>query len=400
MLLPRLMLPLALLLGTASPSLADSVADFTYWHTAMALDDKCQMFKYTERREIEAIAMTALEFTGQYAHSLDGRMSPEDYQAWFDGILAAAKAEAERLGCTAAAEPILLNARGQASGQIYQALVLAFHFATFPEGDMWRMDLSPDEVDAANRYDALLQQIYGDQFQGFSDFHKQQAAARLPAATEAFGLDGMLLSEDGYDKMWDVQGDAHLVISNVLFEVTAELNGWRVLSDVLEDRWTIPRLARLDGSGGTPLPVWYGPIEIPIASGEKVQVVATRMSDRTLRVMTYGAVAREKLAGGVAKLFVRTGEVPAGTETWGLFESPNWPNLVTGFDGTRLDEACLGAPCFSFPAEALDAILKINDDEYSELWLSADAAVVPDLTKDSYLRGRIRNHNLWKLGEN
>jgi hypothetical protein len=399
--LRTLLLSVALLAGLTTAALADAVDEFVYWRTALAIDDMCHVLKYVERTQVETLAAEALELTTQRAHFLDGRVAEDDYSSWLEQTMGSAAAAAQQVGCTSAAEPNLLQARDAASQLIYRGLLTAFHFAGLPENDIYRLPLTPDAVEAANRYDAFLQQVYQQNFQPFAEAQKQAAAAKLPPATPTYDVGFSLgtyglLDEADSKRVWDAQASASNIIDLVQFEVAAEIKGWRVFSSGNGNGRYHAVLVRADGSL-TQQVVWYGPFKLSTAEGLSVPIVAVAMTDGSLRIMTYGAQVSEELAGARATLFVRTGAAPQGLSSYDLLADPAWPQIVTAFEGTRVGDTCLGGPCFSFPPEAAAAILAGTDADNAELFLAAKADATPDFTKPIYDRARIGNVGLFRI---
>lgn len=398
----------AVFAGFAAPAAADAVDDYSYWRTAAALDDLCHYLKWVERDVIAVIAADQLGQTGQYAHQLDGRMSREEYNAWLDGVDAAADAKGAEIGCTKAAEPYLLQARGHASDRIYQDLLLAFHFSGLPEGDTYRQVLAPDQVLAAQAYDGFLQQVYGANFAQFAAINKQAATARLPAGGNGqfdqlgfptYGFDTSVYDPAFYDLMYESQGAARSTLEKVHFEVVAETNGLRVFPRWVDKYWRGTTINNADGSLYATL--FDGPKSYRLDSGEEVYGVLVQSAAGAIRLMTYGTNATEKLKKtGVARLFIREGELPVDVYAYAAFDQADFRQMAFPWDGIPLDETCLGGPCWEFSAETLAAFFVTSPDEYAELWLSADPEAAPSATIEpasSYLRGRVWTWMLWKL---
>ena len=400
----------ALLVAGASSAFADPVDDYSYWRTAGSIDDICHALKYVERDAINALAIEAIERTGQRAHLGDGRMSQEDYNAWADGLDAAADAKAAEIGCTAGAEPYLRAARAGASDRIYQNLLLAFHFHGLPADDMHHSALAPDQIAATSAYDGFLQQVYGANFQAFAAAQRPLAAARLPAAAmgqpvDEFGFPIIdygfgFMDQADYDKLWAAQSAARAAVETVHFEVSAETNGLFVRPRWVEKYWRAATLNKAP-AGELWATVFDGPKAYRLDTGEDVFGVFAQMPDGALRLMTYGANATEKLTkAGVARLFIRSEPAPADIATYAIFDLPDFRQMAFPFDGVPVDDPCLGGPCWEFSAETLEAFYQTASNEYAELWLSADPEAAPSATIDpanAYLRGRVGQWLLWKL---
>lgn len=405
----RALLP-ALLIAVTSSALADPIEDYSFWRTAGSIDDLCHSLKWVERDAINTLASEAIDKTGQRAHLLDGRMDQEDYNAWADGLDAAADAKAAEIGCTAAAEPYLRAARGGASDRIYQDLVLAFHFHGLPADDMNRIELAPDQIAAAGAYDGFLQQVFGANFEAFVAAQRPLAAARLPAAAmgpqvDEYGFPILdygfsMMTEADYDKLWAASSAARFMIEKVHFEVSAETNNLFVRPRWVEKYWRAATLNKAP-TGELWATVFDGPKAYRLDTGEDVFGVFVQMPDDALRLMTYGANATDKLTRtGVARLFIRSEPAPADVSDYAIFDLPDFRQMAFPFDGVPVDEPCLGGPCWEFSPQTLEALYQTAPSEYAELWLSADPEAAPSATIDpgtAYLRGRVTQWLLWKL---
>jgi hypothetical protein len=381
----------------ATPAFADPLEDLDSWHTVLALDDLCKVLKYSERAQVDRFIGEVLAKTNQYADQRDGRITEADYFTWYDGVRAKAGSGAARMGCTGAAEPYFSTARHQASAAIYQGLYLSALFDRAPDEDLWGIPLNSEELDALTRYDVLLQKIYGAQFPAFADTVKGLTSALLPTSVDLTLLEewgfGLVPDEDT-EKLWAAQALATGVMRNVYFEVTAELNFWRVLPTTVQPGSSMPSLV-LPNDATDPHVIWYGPETVSTENGEKVNLIVTRTSDSHIRVMTYGESARIALENGVARLYVLTTPQSEDVSRWELLSKPEWPELLTAFEGVRIYSPCLGGPCFEFPPEASDAILSGGKTDFSELFLAGDAASQPDFTKPAFQRGVISNLPMW-----
>jgi hypothetical protein len=181
----------------------------------------------------------------------------------------------------------------------------------------------------------------------------------------------------------------------VVFEVNAEVNGFRVQTVALQS-WEVPRLVP-QAEAAPVLPVWSGPGMFMIEGGGYLTGVFVDMPDGKLRVMSYGDDALALPAAASATLLVRSEDPPPGVADWQLFDLDDWRSLAFPFDGVRLDEPCLGAPCWEFSAEAREALLTTDDDEYAELRLAPDPGVPTAASLSPYLRGKMSAFYLFKL---
>ncbi len=372
-----------------APARADAIEDYSFYRIAAGLDDICRYLKHVERTTIEELAFDRLSTTGQYAHSLDGRMSNEDYLAWLDGIHAAADARALEIGCTKAAEPYLLQSRGAASATILQRLLLAFHFNSLPEDDYNRRGLHPDEIAGAQSYEGFLQQVYQDKFPAFFEAQKQAAAASLPQVLppcspllapdvpcDVFGVQSF--DPEISAKLSEAQQKA-LTIRDVHFEVVAETAGYRLWASRVQKYFMAANLMGLKTSA-LYATVVAGPGTFKLEGGGQVFGIIAQSAEGRLRFMSYGTEA-EKLRGGIVRLFVRSEDAPQGVAGWEIFNLDDFRSLAFPFDGAPLSDECLGGPCWEFSKEAVEAISHTGFDEKAELWLAADPAAVPAATR-------------------
>jgi hypothetical protein len=376
-------------LALAAPVMADGIEEYSALRTAQSLDDLCRVLKFVERKAIDEVGWDQIRTTTQYSFWQTDRMTNEEYQAWLDGLDAAADAKADELGCTPAAEAYLLKARGVASAAILQGLILAHHLAGLPEGDMLRRPLSAEAMQAAGAYEGFLQQVYREQFPAFLEANKQAAAVRLPGngmpACDALtppnasqGVSGGALDDEYYERMNDVTGAAQIA-DDVLFEVAAETAGYRVVGSWTQKAYLVPHIMASREFSLFASVIDNGRTFKLDGGGEVFGVIAER--DGLLRFMTYGADA-EKLRTGAVRFLVRTEPKPEGTADWEVFNLTDFRSLTSPFEGVLLDERCLGGPCYEFPAQTTEAMLEMGFDEKAELWLSASADAAPAATSD------------------
>ncbi len=374
-----------------APAFADGGENYSYLRTAQTLDDACHVLKFVERKAVDKLAFDHIRGTGQYGFWQTGRMTNEEYNAWLDGLDAAADAKAAEIGCTKPAEAYLLQARGLASADILQGIMLAHHLAGLPEADSYRRPLHADLIAASVAYQNFLQQVYQNQYPAFHEAQRQAALARLPNAgmavcdmwstsdtpcVEAFGG---FTNEDYYEKMGEA-GTAANVVDDVLFEVAAETAGLRVAGNLVQKTLLVGNLIQ-PATGAIYATLVDGARALRLQGGGEAFGVLAQTPDGSLRLFTYGSDA-EKLRTGAVRLLVRSEPKPEGLQDWEIFNLEDYRSLTFPFDGVLLDEKCLGGPCFAFSPQATEAILATGFDEKAELWLSADAAAAPTATAD------------------
>jgi len=398
-----LLVPLIL----ATPALAAPVDDYVQLSVALGINQACGGLKYFEHSRALAAAGDALSGTTEHRLSLDSRLSQDQYDAWFAPIQAEIDAKVAEIGCTQAANPYLQVARGKASQTLYQGLVLAFHFASLPDIDLNHIPLDTLQQRAMQNYDFYLQQLYGANFQAFSDQQKQLAAQQLPPVDTYSGLMGAFSGLDAAsiaqatEFAWNARSAATSAIDAVTFEVTAETAGQMVRPLSIGGRWTIPQLRQPDGSQ---LPVVEGPSVFPLdrnlddSQYERLPLhyVAVLMPDRSLRLMFYGEAAGTEMDQATVRLYIRNAPLPPAVSSWTMFNRDDWRQDATGFSGVRLTEPCLGGPCYSFPPQATDMLVAFNEGDYAELFVSAkpdDDTDVPGALR----MGRFSNFYTYKL---
>lgn len=399
---------LGLLSGLATPALAAPEDDFVVFQTAIAINAACGGLKYLEHQWALSAAAGALYNTTENRLSLDGRMPEAEYKAWRAALDAKVAENAAAVGCTQQAMQYINQAKGKASGETYIGLVLAVHFANQVDVLQHR-PIPPDLMAAAQSYDGYLQAVYGDSFQAFSESHKQLAIQKLPLANpldSGFGLGMGMMSEEDMSKLSNAQSIAQAAVDAVFFEVTAETSGFLVRPRVVDVDWTIPELRPATALADPGYIVVDGPkadlIDLTPDSaetnGEFLYSALTLTPENRLRVMYYGDVGA-RLANGTARFYIRTQPIPADTNSYSFFESPNFRDGALAFDGKPVASGCLGAACFEFPAEATTAFLDPNSGDYSEIFVSTSpgAEPVPTTHSQSLKPGRVSPFYVRKL---
>lgn len=114
--------------------------DYVALMTALEVDKACVALKYMESTAVRSKAQQYLESTTQYLQSADGRLSPDEYDAWRAGLDEQARTAAATAGCTQQAMSYVLTAKAVAADQLYQGLLLAFHFDSLPDFDRLLLD--------------------------------------------------------------------------------------------------------------------------------------------------------------------------------------------------------------------------------------------------------------------
>jgi hypothetical protein len=381
-------------LALSPPVQADAIEDYSSLRIAQSLDDLCRALKFVERKVVDQVSWKHIMTTTQYGFRQTGRWTNDDFDKWLDELDAAAEAKADEVGCTQAGEAYLLKARGVASTEILQGLILAYHLSGLPEDDTYRRPLHGDQMAAAGAYQGFLQQVYREQFTSFLEYNRQAAAARLPGGGmpvcdfltppdtpcyERFGD----FDDDYYKRMNDVS-TAALLVNDVLLEVAAETAGYRLVGSWTQKVHLVPHLVQSRDASLYASVVDNGRT-YKLDGGGEVFGVMSQSAAGNLRFMTFGTDA-EKLRNGAVRLLVRSEPKPEGLADWEVFNLNDFRSLTFPFDGVLLNESCLGGPCFEFSPQATEAILATGFDEKAELWLSASADAAPAATSDWLVR--------------
>jgi hypothetical protein len=152
--------------------------------TALEVDKACVALKYMESTAVRSKAQQYLESTTQYLQSADGHLSPDEYDAWRAGLDEQARTAAATAGCTQQAMSYVLTAKAVAADQLYQGLLLAFHFDSLPDFD--RLLLDGHKKQTAMGYEAYLRQLYGQNFDAFAQRQREAVVQMLPPPTWEF----------------------------------------------------------------------------------------------------------------------------------------------------------------------------------------------------------------------
>lgn len=384
-------------LASASSVLADPVDDYVALRTAELVSLNCKALKYIEHSYIVSARYKALEATPNDSAVNSGKITTEAYDAWLAEQDAAAAEQAEAAGCdTSTAQASLLTGRAVATSAIYRGLVLAFHLNSDQVNMLDRRPLDADEIEAANRFDYFLQQIYGASFPDFSNRVKDEVTRQLPSSLaslssltgegDSYGLTGLEMlvplsrDADEANAVWDLQSDAARAIRQVEFEVAAESNGYLVQPLGTSGGGTIPSLLPADGSMAAGMPVWSDGTMFTVPDQPTFRLAMVAQPDGSSRLMTYGAAAN--LLDPEATVIIAVPRaVPADISPYGFYNSDDFRSDVETFEARRIDATCLGGPCFEFEPELAQMILRVRNLAGVELFISPGAGVpLPDPT--------------------
>ncbi len=361
-------------LACAAPAFGADRADYVTLRAAELLNLQCAALKYVEHTYLHEAVVTTLDSTDESLDLITGEMSREDYTAWRQAADDEAAQKAAEAGCTSAADSYLLTARAKASGDIFRALLLAFHFNSLPADDRNHVTLPADQQASAERYDGFLQQIFGASYPDFAEAQRQAAAASLPASAMpssepdegALPAFGVIRTVDDEDRISFAKSDAAKALRRIEFEVVAETNGWLVKPLETRSGAVVPALERADGSApGILLPVWTGPVAATV-NGSALRLALGRSPDGVIRVMTYGDGAASLGAGGAGLRLYVPGTAPYG--------DPAFREAATVLEAAASTAYCLGGPCFELPHEATVALLNAGEDAVAELVLGSQAS--------------------------
>lgn len=366
----------ALVFGVA-PALAAPEEDYLTLRTVLLVDANCGALKYMEAESVRDMTRRVLEATTQYEWQQVGKATTLEYDAWLKEVDAKATAEAGRVACGPEAQQLINIGRSVAAEDIYVGLLLAFHFGSLPEADFGHRPIAPDLMEAAQRYDGLLAQLYGANYQEFVDRMKQVAAAQLPPAPSAesggaglFEDMGVSIPRSYIDAITNAQVKGSLALDRVHFEVVAETAGYRLRPADIGGSWIIPSLVR----DAVVAHVVEGPLTLFLPGQPWIPFALTLSGDGTLRLVSWGNDASVVLAAPTVRLYVGRSPAPEG-EAWSALEAPDWRVNAAAFDAAPSSEGCLGAPCFAFPPEATAALAALGEGQYIELFVDAASGV-------------------------
>lgn len=363
------LLPILLLMlnGAAQAAPED---DYVALMTALEVDKACVALKYMESSAVRGIAQRHLERTTQYLQSTDGRLSLAEYDDWRAGLDERARTTATAAGCTQEAMGYVLPAKAAAADQLYQGLLLAFHFDSLPDFD--RIPLDEHKKKAAMGFEAYLRQLYGQNFDTFAQRQREAVSQMLPAAPPG-SLDWSWSpdAEQYAATLWDLQTRAAVAVGAVQFEVTAEANGYFVRPHWVTDVMITPALHRPELEGS--LPIVGGPAYQLIKDGEELvelYSVAAMLPDRRVGLLFYGDTASKRMQSPTVRLYVPQRPYPDGTSGITAYRDPSFRDNALVFEGNWASDGCMGAPCYDFPVEATDALLADPAGTYAELFVS------------------------------
>ncbi|WP_127144434.1 hypothetical protein [Pelagibacterium montanilacus] len=353
--------------------------------TALEINRLCQGLKSVEHLALQDLVADRRDATGWYIANPDN----ETYWGVIDEHDAIARDRAAAMGCGEKAEALLGRFLPQALSDVFSDLLLAFHFASLPETDLYRIPLNPDEVAAAQRYDMYLQQRYGANFPTFSSTARNAVTAELQTAMDTgepfnpfgsylddYSLYGVLdpsfglYSQDNWEMMF-LQGRARSVIDRVLLEVATEMGGHTLAERGHEGTSYIDLIAST--TGGVAAKIWHGPINGYMQGYDgSFYLALTPQGGMRLVTWSQDAGALLGLTATVAVL-VNTTPMP---ETFGsasdYYQDETWMEEAERFSATLATD-CVGAGvCYEFAPADVARMLEISSTPLVEFVVSPE----------------------------
>ncbi len=371
-----------------SPAQAQSPDEqaFMDFHTGLAIDEKCHFLRAFERGRTWPVEQDLLAPLDFYRANSSLKITQEEYQAAYDKLFEAGRARADEIACTdnQAAAPYIIGIRDKVARGLYADLIIATQAGS----------LLPEQLQAAQIYENLIGPLYGENWQGFVQYAQRQAQVKVDNARAEdvasdpfagqlfpdFGLSDAFVTGDPlyeattmsyyFDSM--VEGTVR-VVDDLLFEWNADTAGYRIrLQSNPEDTASMTSL--VDAAGNRKFDLWQGLDRYETLDGTgAIPVAFTVGTDGSIRLMTMGDAARTAMANGSITLMVYPDALPDEQESdFTFMRSPEWWNAARVFKAERVDEPCLGAPCFALPSEVIDLILAGSDRQQFRFFLSSE----------------------------
>ncbi len=404
---------IALCLSILSASAQDaSEQAFIDYHTGRAIDAKCHFLRYFELSVIRDVELSLLEplwFTG--AHTA-GKIDNEEYLAAYNKLADMGERKAEAIQCAdeASAAPFILKLREQIAIIIYADLIIAFDGGKLTE----------EQMQAAQVYEAMISPLYGENWQQFTEYARRQAQfefdqareqdrdanpfgglweydEELEAEMEAYGIASPGIYVDS------LRSGAVSITDDILFDLSAADAGYRVRTEYLPDGTFINTLADAGGTVRYELIDMPGQFELLEKIGSVNLVLAVNEAG-DIRVLTWGARAKEALADGSVTLLVNPNKLETYQATdYTYMRSQEWLDAAEVFTALPAQESCLGAPCFALPGTVIDTILSGSANQAFRFFVSVNpdpALPSPaDLQIHTAFTYRLNSWVLFKAGQ-
>jgi len=360
----RIILSGALILVGAEAMAQDaSENNFVRFKTGEALDDKCHYLRQFERNylyDIEENLLAPLPFF--IAHEA-GELSNEQYRSQYDALAARGRDAAAAIDCAdeAAAGPLVLPLRGEIGVGLYGDLMIAFQHG----------ELTDEQKRAAQTYEQIIAPLFSQNWEAFV----QTAAAKAQAKIEeAIGKDDCLnyyrelgvglgslpeeldyLCEGNTYNLDLLVENATKITDDIIFETAVERSGYRWITQLspttyhFREQLTDPAfVAKWDL---WEIPGRYEALDLDV----KFQAVFAVDTAGAVRVMTFGERA-DAMANGTVIFKVHPPLGPEVTDSFAYNGSQEWWDKAERLEAIKVDEPCLGGPCFSLPPDILAAI--------------------------------------------
>ncbi len=368
MLRPALIaLTLSLALPLSAQAQTADEQNFIDYQTALAIDDKCHFFRNFERQRAPDVDEELI------AHLPLSAISRESEAFWIEygKLVDQGRAQAASIACTnnEAAAPFIISLRDRFAHYLYADLMIAFESNR----------LTAEQKEAAQAYEAMISPLYGENWEGFvkhasgrAQFRIDEAHAQDASASPYSGLFEDLLGEYEYDYLFDESSEDMYRSSvyldalinrtidgadTIVFEMIAERAGYRI--------WTRTNaegsghvIALVDGSGTSQYDLWQLPGGyVTLEKAGAIKLAFTVAQDGSVRVMSFGEEAH-RLQEGSLTIAVHPGELPANLSSdYSYMRSDEWWGNANIYKAERVDEPCLGGPCFALPADVIKDVL-------------------------------------------
>ncbi|MBE7733002.1 hypothetical protein [Devosia faecipullorum] len=355
---------------------------FVTYQTARAIDNKCHFLRYFEALEaggIETDLLRPLWFSSAYDA---GKIDAEQYLAAFNKLADMGKAVAAGINCAdqQAAAPHILALRDQIAYRLYSDIMIAFE----------DKGLSDERKQAGHAYEAMIAPLYGEHWPAFLAQAQRFAQAKVDDARSedaesalAFGLFDFGDMYEEELEAYGIGGDDFYVqslisgmagtLDSILFDMKAEAAGYRARMERSPADESAFFTTLADASGARVYDLLGTPAryELYEQTGE-VYLVFAATQDRQMRILTWGEDAPVLLADGSVTLLINPKPLPPAQKSdYAYMRSQQWWGDAIPFRAQRLDEPCLGAPCFGLPPEAMEAILKGSPDQPFRFYISS-----------------------------
>jgi hypothetical protein len=386
----RLIHALMLLPALAAPALAQSADElaFTDYHTAMAIDDKCFFLRAFERRRTYAVELALLERLDFHGYKNALKMSDEDYWANYNKLADPGKWRASEISCTdtQAAAPYINGLRDKVARDLYSDLIIAVQLGA----------LTAEQTHAARLYESIMAPLYGENWQGFVQHAQNLAQAKIDKARKAdvdadpynelFGSYGLGFETEEWEEESFIPLATHYnfdatvtgtvrTVDAILFELTADEAGYRLHTERSADEDGY--LTGLFDRYGVRIHDIIQDAESykTLGGAGPIYLVLTIKDNGSMRIMTFGEQARTHMSLGSFTLALHPAALSDEQKSnYTFLRSADWWNAAKIFKAERVDETCLGGPCFALPPEVVDLLMAGSEGQHFRFFL----AVEPD----------------------